>query len=146
MKWIAKRSSRPTKANEVGLGERYQVRVTSGGVPSSRQTKPRVPAGVAAALVLVLALLSGCGGATEATPVSGGLVQGMVVAVEGRTITEVESMSIRDEAGKVWHFAAAAGFVGLTPSHLREHQLLGHSVSVTYVVEDDSLVAVELTD
>ena len=100
----------------------------------------------AAALVLALALLPGCGGNTEATPEGRGLVQGLVVAVEGRSIIELESLSIRDEAGKVWTFTSGAGYVGFTPSHLREHQLLGHPVAVTYVVEGDTLVALEITD
>jgi hypothetical protein len=107
----------------------------------------RILAGVAAAaLLLALALLSGCGGGTEATPEGGGLVQGLVVAVEGRSITELESLAIRDEAGKIWTFASGASFVGFTASHLREHQLLGQPVVVTYVVEGDTLVVVDIAD
>ena len=103
-------------------------------------------AGAAAALVLALALLSGCGGQTEATPESGLQVKGLVAAVEGRSITELESLEIRDETGKNWTFTAGAGFVGFTPSHLREHQLQGHPVTVTYAAEGDTLVAVNITD
>jgi hypothetical protein len=121
--------------------------LTNGSGPSAGQSGARILSGVAAAvLVLALALLSGCGGGTEATPEGGGLVHGLVVAVEGRTIIELESLSIRDEAGKIWTFTAGEGFVGFTPSHLREHQLLGHPVVVTYATDGDTLVAVEIAD
>ena len=121
--------------------------LANGSGLSARKISARILSGVAAAaLVLALALLPGCGGGTEATPESGGLVRGLVVSVEGRTIIELESLSIRDEAGKIWTFTAGASFVGFTPSHLREHQLLGHPVVVTYAVDGDTLAAVEIAD
>ena len=70
----------------------------------------------------------------------------MVVEVVGRSITELDSLRIRDEAGKEWTFASDEGFVGFTPSHLREHQLMGATVVVTYVRQGDTLVAVDVGD
>jgi hypothetical protein len=98
------------------------------------------------ALVLALVLVSGCGRGGDTTPASGGLVRGLVVAVEERTIIELKSLKIRDEEGKIWTFTSRAGSVGFTPSHLREHQLFGRPVVVTYVADGNTLVAVEITD
>jgi hypothetical protein len=69
-----------------------------------------------------------------------------VVEVVGRSITELDSLRIRDEAGRVWTFASDEGFVGFTPSHLREHQLVGAPVVVTYVTQGDTLVVVDVSD
>lgn len=92
---------------------------------------------LAAALVLTLA---GCSGQPREQ------VRGHVVDVVVRNFTEVESLRIRDEAGKIWDFKGAEGFIGFTPSHVKEHQLQGLSVLVSYVREGDALVAVHLAD
>ena len=92
---------------------------------------------LAAALALALA---GCSGQPREQ------VRGHVVDVAVRNFTEVESLRIRDEAGKIWDFKGAEGFIGFTPSHVKEHQLQGLSVLVSYVREGDALVAVHLAD
>ena len=102
-------------------------------------------------LALFLALIIACGGNS---PDSNGLdaspqdsqVRGRVLEVIGRNIVELETLRIRDESGKVWVFGAGEGFIGLSPSHLREHQLIGDSVLVTYVNQDSELIAVDITD
>ena len=91
----------------------------------------------AAALALTLA---GCAGQPREQ------VRGHVVDVVVRNFTEVESLRIRDETGKIWDFKGAEGFIGFTPSHVKEHQLQGLSVLVSYVREGDALVAVHLAD
>tara|TARA_B100000315_G_scaffold64952_1_gene58967 strand:+ start:5592 stop:6050 length:459 start_codon:yes stop_codon:yes gene_type:complete len=143
---LAKGPGHAAAADGGRLGKRTLGLVTRGGDRFRGQSSARVLPGVAAALVLVLVLLSGCGGGTEATPEGGGEVRGLLVAVEGRNLTELESLAIRDEAGKIWTFTSGAGFVGFTPSHLREHQLLGQPVVVTYVADGDTLVAVDIAD
>ena len=91
------------------------------------------------ALATVLALVAvGCSGPDQ--------VRGQVVNVVGRSINEVESLRIRDDAGRIWDFTGAQGFIGFTPSHVKEHQLQGLSVLVSYVREGDALVAVHLAD
>ena len=94
---------------------------------------------VLAATALALTL-SGCSGQPREQ------VRGHVVDVVVRNFTEVESLRIRDEAGKIWDFKGAEGFIGFTPSHVKEHQIQGLSVLVSYVREGDSLVAVHLAD
>ena len=99
------------------------------------------------ALVMTVVLALACGGnSVTDTAESEGQVRGLVVDVVDRSITEVESLRIRDEAGKVWSFKGGEGFIGTTASHVREHQLMGSSVLVTYVREGDTLVALDIGD
>jgi len=83
-------------------------------------------------------LLIGCGSDTKQ-------VRGLVVEVVGRNISQVETLRLRDEVGQNWTFTTE-GFVGFTPSHLREHQLFGRPVLVSYIKKGDKLVAVQITD
>ncbi len=91
----------------------------------------------AAAAALLLSI--GCG---EANPRQ---VRGQVVEVVSRNFTELESLRIRDADGREYAFTAT-GFLGFTPSHVKEHQLLGQTLLVTYVERGDELVALALTD
>ena len=96
---------------------------------------------------LILALIISCGGKTPDTgEQEGAQVRGMVLEVVGRNIVELETLRIRDESGKEWTFGADQGFIGFSPSHLREHQLAGESVLVTYVTQGSGLIAVDITD
>ena len=98
------------------------------------------------ASLLALMLGWGCGeGGTADRPAAAGQVRGHVVEVVARNIAEVETLRLRDDAGEIWTFTSR-GFAGFTPSHLREHRLLGQPVVVFYVEEGDSLVAVDITD
>ncbi len=94
---------------------------------------------VIAATALALTL-AGCSGQPREQ------VRGHAVEVVIRSITEVESLRIRDQAGRIWDFTGAPGFIGFPPSHVKEHQLQGLSLLVTYVREGDALVAVHLAD
>ena len=98
-------------------------------------------------LALALTIAFSCGGSSATDTVqSSGQVRGLVVEVVSRSITEVDSLRIRDEAEDVWTFVADEGFIGISPSHVREHQLLGQTVLVTYESRGDSLVAVNISD
>ena len=70
---------------------------------------------------------------------------GLVVEVVGRDILEIQTLRIRTEDGKVWTFITN-GPVGISPAHLREHQLFGQTVVVSYIRRGESLVAVKITD
>ncbi|PKB79084.1 MAG: hypothetical protein BZY88_15145 [SAR202 cluster bacterium Io17-Chloro-G9] len=76
-------------------------------------------------------------------------VQGLVVEVVARDINEVETLHIRDSGGNIWAFTTE-GYVGFTPAHLREHQLFGNAVTVTYQEKDGQngrvLVAEKIAD
>ena len=98
------------------------------------------PALIVLAVAALALTLAGCSGQPREQ------VRGHVVDVVVRNFTEVESLRIRDDAGRVWDFKGAEGFIGFTPSHVKEHQVQGLSVLVSYVREGDSLVAVHLAD
>ena len=99
-----------------------------------------------AVVALALLAMPGCGGSgATAGPEIPQQVQGQVVEVIGRSIIEVETLRLRDADGRMWTFTTK-GPVGFTPSHLREHQVLGQPVIVSYVAKGDVLVAVEVTD
>ena len=71
--------------------------------------------------------------------------RGQVVEVVARSITEVETLRVRNKDGREYVFTTE-GFVGFTPSHLREHRLFGQTVLVTYQEKDGRLVAVRTED
>ncbi len=104
-----------------------------------------------AALAATFLMLLACGTGDDtgaATPRPGeakGEVEGLVVEVAGRNIVELETLGIRDENGTLWTFTAE-GPLEFSPSHLREHQLFGETVTVSYVRRKDVLVAVEISD
>ena len=95
-------------------------------------------------LTLLLGVACGAGPSTP-TPEDKGQVRGRIVEVIARSITEVDTLRIRDEDGKIWTFTTE-GFAGFTPSHLREHQLFGQSVLVSFVKQGDKLVALDIAD
>ena len=72
-------------------------------------------------------------------------VRGQVIEVSARNFAELETLQIRDAAGREYRFATE-GFIGFTPSHVREHQLLGQSLLVTYEKRGDELIAIALAD
>ncbi len=85
----------------------------------------------------------------QATGQATGQVNGLVVEVVARSIDEVETLRIRDSGGETWTFITE-GYAGITPAHLREHQLFGDAVTVTYQEKDGPkgrmLVALEIAD
>ena len=93
------------------------------------------------------ALVVSCGGSQGADGLEkAGQVRGLVVDVVGRNIVELEVLRVRDEEGRTWEFTSGEGFIGFTPSHLREHQLAGQPVTVSYIPQGDSLLAVNIYD
>ena len=100
---------------------------------------------VAVALVASFLAAAGCDSSSEGP--NGGLrqVRGHVVEVVARSITEVETLRVRDEGGGEYVFVTE-GFVGFTPSHLKEHALFGQTVLVTYREKGGRLVAVRTED
>ena len=90
---------------------------------------------VVAALLLILAA---CGSGEKQ-------VSGLVLEAVERSLTEIESLRLRDDDGRVWEFSTL-GPVGTTAAHLRQHQLGGERVRVIYREMDGRLIAVEVGD
>ena len=100
---------------------------------------------IALGCVVVVLLASGCGqgvGPEDLVPTK--QVKGRVLEVVSRNITEVETLRIRDASGEEWLFTSE-GWVGFTPSHIREHQLFGQLMLVSYLEKEGKLVAVDVT-
>ena len=72
-------------------------------------------------------------------------IRGLVADVQAGSILKLDSLTIRDEEGRLWSFKVE-GQLGFTPSHLREHQVLAQPVIVRYRETPDGLVALDLTD
>ena len=109
---------------------------------NGKENLSRSRAEAAARLLLLLAALlslAACGDGETWQ------VRGQVIEVSARNFAELETLRIRDDAGREYRFTTE-GFVGFTPSHVREHQLLGQSLLVTYEKRGDELVAVALAD
>ena len=96
----------------------------------------------------ILALSWACGSQSP-DPAEPGRVEGLVVEVVDRNIDQVETLRVKDGDGRVWTFTTE-DYVGVTPSHLREHQLFGQRVVVVYRSGKgryhDRLVALEISD
>ena len=90
-------------------------------------------------LIFFPLLLAGCRTERELQ------VRGQVVEVVARNFSELEFLKIRDLDGVEYSFETE-GFVGFTSSHVKEHQLLGQSLLVTYEQRGEVLVAVRLED
>ena len=106
-----------------------------------------------AVFALLLIFAPGCGGGPPEDGNAPTLqVRGQIIEVVARNIAQVETLRIRDEFGREFSFTTdkagdqTGGFVGFTPSHLKEHQLLGQTVLVSYVEGDGLLVAVKIED
>lgn len=94
------------------------------------------------ALILVtMVAADACGGSNVEQ------IDGLVVDVKAQTIITLDSLTIQDKTGKLWTFDTfTQGFVGFTPSHLKEHQVSAQPVTILYRNTPDGLIAVQVTD
>ena len=91
---------------------------------------------VAGACLLVLAV--SCGGGEKT-------VTGMVTGVVERNLSEVELLRVRDRFDNTWEFTTLRN-IGMSPAHLKQHQVLGQGVLVVYKTIGGRLVASEIRD
>ena len=91
---------------------------------------------VAGACLLVLAV--SCGGGEKT-------VTGMVTDVVERNLSEVELLRVRDRSDNIWEFTTL-GNIGMSPAHLKQHQVLGQGVLVVYKTIGGRLVVSEIRD
>ena len=92
--------------------------------------------GLAAAAVLLVAVA--CGGGEKT-------VTGIVLEAVERDLVEIELLRVRDVDGRVFEFTTK-GPVGINAAHLRQHQVLGERIVVTYTEENGSLIATDVSD
>ena len=91
---------------------------------------------VAGACLLVLAV--SCGGGEKT-------VTGMVTDVVERNLSEVELLRVRDRSDNIWEFTTL-GNIGMSPAHLKQHQVLGQGVLVVYKRIGGRLVVSKIRD
>ena len=91
---------------------------------------------IAGACLLVLAV--SCGGGEKT-------VTGMVTDVVERNLSEVELLRVRDRFDNTWEFTTLRN-IGMSPAHLKQHQVLGQGVLVVYKTIGGRLVASEIRD
>ena len=91
---------------------------------------------VAGACLLVLAV--SCGGGEKT-------VTGMVMDVVERNLSEVELLRVRDRFDNTWEFTTLRN-IGMSPAHLKQHQVRGQGVLVVYKTIGGRLVASEIRD
>lgn len=63
-------------------------------------------------------------------------VRGIVLEVTAKSALEIDNLLIRGPNEKDWTFKGK-GFAGKTPTHLRQHALLGQPITVFY--QDDEM-------
>ena len=98
-----------------------------------------------AAVMAMAIVLSGCGGGATGTQAVQQVVRGEIMDVKARDLLRIESLTVRGPDGRTWVFESR-GPLEFTPSHVREHMVLGHQVEVTFHEEDGVLVADRLAD
>jgi hypothetical protein len=94
--------------------------------------------------ICLLLIAAACSGDGEKT-VTEKTVTGMVLEAVERSLVEIELLKVRDDTGKAWEFATE-GNVGISAAHLRQHQVMGEGVVVTYKVVDGRLIATDVRD
>jgi hypothetical protein len=93
-------------------------------------------------LVGVLALAAGLACQRPGGPER---VQGVVVAVEARSIARADGLTLRAAGGQDYHFRVDPS-VDWTPGHLREHMALGEPIVVEFTRQAEGLLATRIDD
>ncbi len=104
--------------------------------------------GAALALLVALAVVAGaCGGSTDGGAAEPRSVRGQIVEVVPLGPLDLDSLTIEDSDGELWHFEArGARFFSFSPSHLTEHMVRGPPVTVTFQRDGDALVVSGIGD
>lgn len=96
-------------------------------------------------LALALALATGVLACSQGGSQPDQAVRGVITAVEARSLSNADRITVRDAQGKTWDFRVAPA-VDVTPGHLRQHMAFGEPVTVYYRRTPDGLVAYQITD
>ena len=98
-------------------------------------------------LVLTIATAADCEDDSDDQTTSPSVFSGLILELVPMTLLEFESIKVVDEAGTVMEFhSGGRRFSHFTPSHIREHMVLGHGVVVSYREDGGVFHIVEITD
>ena len=91
--------------------------------------------------------MGACDGVSEETAEGRHSFSGTVTNFSAKSLLELESVTVASETGVVLDFhAGGRRYEEFTPSHVREHMVLGHPVEVIYQRSGDMLLMVSLRD
>ena len=104
--------------------------------------------GAAVALLVAVAVAAGaCSGSTDGGGAEPESVRGQIVEVVPIGLLDLDSLTIEDSDGELWHLEArGARFFSFSPSHLTEHMVQGLPVTVTFQRDGDALVVSGIGD
>ena len=98
-------------------------------------------------LALTVAVAAACADDSDDQTTPPSVFSGLVLELVPRTLLEFESIKVVDEAGTVMEFhSGGRRFAHFTPSHIREHMVLGQGVVVSYREDGGVFHIVEITD
>ena len=72
-------------------------------------------------------------------------VTGLVVDLESTSLIDLYSLTVVDGSHIEWYFLAD-GYKGFTPSHLKQHMLLGDPVAVVFHIESGEMLIDNIDD
>ena len=90
-------------------------------------------------LIVILIALTTCGVQTER-------VHGMIVKVQSAGILDIELLELVDDHGRTWVLVGPGPFGHFTPSHLKQHMVLGEKIEATFYRQDGRLFIDKLAD
>lgn len=101
-----------------------------------------------ATVLLAIVVLAACGPGAVATPEVRSPVDGVVVAVDARSLTDVRGFTLRTAGGQSFDFTLGdlENATHFTPSHLKEHQATSLPIRVWFMVQDGERIAYRLED
>ena len=91
-----------------------------------------------------------CGGSSNIQSATGSestTVRGLIQEVEAKNLLELESLVIRTDSGEVFILEARGGDSRyFSPTHLRQHMVLGAVVTITFHRQDGALIIDRIED
>ena len=99
-----------------------------------------------AQLCFVAVFTSGCIGGFGYLPVAQS-VRGQIIELSAESLHTIEVLAVEDGNGRIWRFDRQdRPSPGFTPSHLREHMILGNPITITFHEHGGVLVIDVLKD
>ena len=101
-----------------------------------------------AALLLATLAIAGCRPEPVATPDVQSPVDGVVIAVDAASLTDIRSFTLRTSSGFSFEFKVGVleNATEFSPSHLKEHMATSAPIRVWYRMEGGEAVAYRLED